>query len=242
MKRFLICAFLFLPLMAKADLAHNLLSASDLGRGGMKDGLAWKSKVITTEDDETSEREFMIKAKNDDAFVEALAPARTKGEVYIFNDRNMWFYKPTLKKPVSISPRQKLTGQAANGDIASTHYARDYDPTLEKTDTLDGKKVHVLLLKAKASNLTYDQIRYWITDDQKLAVKAEFLSLQGTPIKFGTMKYANTVSLSGKKIPFVSELIITDAKNPKNTSTIQYDSPKIADHPKSIFNVNNLAR
>lgn len=222
--------------------AQKLLKASDRARGGIGEGLTWKSKVITTEDGDASEREFMIKAKGDNANVEALAPARTKGEVFLFNDRNMWFYKPSLKKPVSISARQKLSGQAANGDIASTHYARDYTPTIEKTEDFKGQKTVVILLKAKANNLTYDQIRYWINEKTQLAMKAEFLTLQGQPFKVAEMEYGNKLKVGGATIPFVSRLVITDAKFEKNKSIIEYQQPKVDDHSDSIFSVNNLSR
>ena len=116
-----------------AENIQDLLKASDLGRGGLsQEGLTWNTKVESTEDGETHVREFLVKATGNDAFVSALKPARNKGEVYLFNDRNMWFFKASLKKPVPISARQKLSGQAANGDIASTQYARDYSPSFEK--------------------------------------------------------------------------------------------------------------
>lgn len=227
---------------APADLAGALLKASDQSRGGMSEGVSWNIKIESTEDGDSTTREFLVKAKDHDAHVQATSPARNKGEVFIFNDRNMWFFKPSLKKPVAISARQKLSGQAANGDIASTHYARDYTPTLEKTEVLNGEKTHVLLLKAKANNLTYDQIRYWIQDKTRLAVKAEFLTLQGQPFKIGTMTYGNQLKVGGKTVPFVSQLSIVDAKFPANKSVITYTHPKVADHSASLFNVNNLSR
>ncbi|MFN7730169.1 MAG: outer membrane lipoprotein-sorting protein [Bdellovibrio sp.] len=222
--------------------AQTLLQESDRGRGGVTEGVSWNIKLETTEEGDTNTRSFRVKAKGQNAYVEALAPARNKGEVYLFNDRNMWFFKPSLKKPVAISSRQKLSGQAANGDIASTNYARDYTPTLEKTEIVDGESMYVLLLKAKASNLTYDQIRYWISEKEKLAKKAEFLTLQGKPFKLAKMEYKNRIRIGGKEFPFVSQLTIVDAKYPENKSTINYESPRIEDHKDSLFNVNRMSR
>lgn len=229
-------------MLSHADLAADLLKASDRARGGVKDGVQWSATIETEENGESSSREFLIKAKGDNAYVEATKPAKNKGEVYIFNDRNMWFFKPSLKKPVSISARQKLTGQAANGDIASTHYARDYSAVIEKTETFNGAKTHVLMLTAKSKNLTYDKIRYWINDKTKLAIKAEFLTLQGKPFKVGLLKYENTLTAGGESFPFVSELAIVDAKFPTNKSRIHYKTPKVTQISNSLFNVNNLTR
>lgn len=229
-------------LAAPPDLATALLLASDRGRGGLQEGIEWVANIQTTENGETSNREFLIKAKKHDAFVEALKPAKNKGEVFLFNDRQMWFFKPSMKKPLSISARQKLTGQAANGDIASTHYARDYTATLEKTENLNGVKYYVLLLKAKEKNLTYDQIRYWISDKTKLATRAEFLTLRGKPFKIGTLEYNNLLSIGGKNIAFVSQLTIVDAKFSQNKSIIKYTKPRVVDHSDALFNKNNITR
>ena len=125
---------------AAGDMAGALLKASDQNRGGMAEGVSWNIKIESSEDGDTTVREFSVKAKDRDAHVEATSPARNKGEVFIFNDRNMWFFKPSLKKPVAISARQKLSGQAANGDIASTNYARDYTPTLGKDRSFEWRK------------------------------------------------------------------------------------------------------
>lgn len=226
----------------KADVANDLLQASDRGRGGLEEGLEWIANIETTENNETTVREFAIKAKKHDAFVEAVKPAKNRGEVFLFNDRQMKFYKPSLKKPIPISARARLTGQAANGDIASTHYARDYAATLEKKEVLNGVNHFVLMLKAKSKNLTYDQIRYWISEKTKLATKAEFLTLQGKPFKIGYLEYNNILNVDGRGIAFVSRLTIVDAKFSQNKSVITYTKPRIADHPDAIFNVNNLTR
>lgn len=228
---------------ANDDQGKALLAASDRARGGVQKGLQWDATVITTENGDTSERGFKIRAAKDDAYVEATSPAKNKGEVFLFNDRQMWFFKPSLKKPVSISARQRLVGQAANGDIATTHYARDYSPTIERIeeDPTQGK-VYVLMLTAKTKNLTYDKIRYWVSEKTKLAFKAEFLTLQGKTFKIGTMKYGNKLAVDGQSTPFVSELTIVDAKNPANKSIIKYDAIQTVVAPASLFNVNNLTR
>ncbi|MBI2519908.1 MAG: outer membrane lipoprotein-sorting protein [Bdellovibrio sp.] len=224
--------------------AEDLLKSSDRGRGAAVslEGINWTADIETKENEMTSQAVYQIKCRGNDALAEVTSPPRQKGEVIIFNDRILWFYKPGLKKPVSISARQKLMGQAANGDIASTQYFRDYDGTILGEEVVDGNKTFKLELVAKAKNVTYDKIRYWISKSQKLGVKAEYLTVSGDVFKTATFKYGNIIKIAGVAYPFVSEMIIRDANNANNETTIRYKNPTEASHPTSIFNVNNLIR
>lgn len=227
---------------AKADLASDLLKQSDMSRGGLIGGVAWKVHVDSVEEGETSSRDFYVKSKGDDAYVEALLPARNKGEIYLFKGTNMWFFKPSLKKPISISGRQRLSGQAANGDIASTNYLRDYSATLGPVEKINQEDVQILNLKAKTKTVTYDQIRYWISTKSKLAVKAEFLTLKGETFKTAEYEYKNVLPFNGKNIAFISQMIVKDAKFPANKSTLVYQSPQLQKISDSLFQVGNLSR
>lgn len=241
---------LLLSLVTYSYLAHSnptvsaqdLLKESDRARGAATDGISWQISVETTEKDETTMVSYLVKARGVDALAEAIAPARNKGETMLFNDRNIWFFKPGLKKPVSISPRQKLMGQAANGDIASTNYYRDYEGKIVGEDVVDSIPTWKLELKAKAKNVTYDGIRYWIAKKDKVGIKAEFLTVGGEIFKEATFSYGNKVTFAGQSYPFVSSMVITDRINPNKKTTIRYEQPKVEQLASSIFNVNNLLR
>ncbi|MCX6125891.1 MAG: outer membrane lipoprotein-sorting protein [Proteobacteria bacterium] len=184
--------------------AVEVLTAADRARGStaVAEGISWRVEVTTTGDDGSNSISYDLKVKASDALADAVAPARNKGEVMLFNDRNIWFFKPGLKKPVAISPRQKLMGQASNGDIASTNYARDYNATMVGTETLDGTQTWKLELKAKEKTVTYDRIRYWISVKDRLGIKAEFLTLAGEPFKRATFEYKNKLKSEGKDLPY----------------------------------------
>ena len=225
-----------------ADEALKLLLASDLSRGGLDTGLEWNVTIKNIEGNETSLREFQIKAKGVDSIAVSISPERNKGEIFLFNDRTMWFFKPSLKKPISISAKQRLTGQAANGDIATTNYARDYNAIFEKDEIINNENTKVLMLKAKEKNTTYDQIRYWISTKSGLAIKAEFLTLQGKVFKTATFEYDNKIFYKGENLNFISKMRIIDSSNNKNESILIYQQPKIGKFSEVIFNVNGLKR
>lgn len=222
--------------------ASALLKESDRPRGGVERGLAWDMELTTIDSSKSSVRQFVIKTKGDNALAESKAPPKFKGEVLLFKDRNMWFVKPDLKKPVAISARQKLGGQAANGDIASTQYFRDYNPTFVKTEMIENEETALLLLKAKSETSTYDSIRYWISLKQKVALKAEFLNLQGKAFKSATFEYKNKITFDGRSFPFISQMTISSISNPKEKSILVYKNPKAENFSDGQFNVNSLGR
>ncbi len=222
--------------------ADQLLKDADRARGGLATGITWTATVETTAEEAVSSRTFLVKARGHDALVEALAPPRNKGEIMLFNDRTIWFVKPGLRRPVSISARQRLHGDAANGDIASTNYARDYEGTLVGEDTIDGQPVWTLELKARSRNVTYDRIRYWVSKKGHLGVQAEFLTVGGDVFKSAVFDYGNRARTPAGEFEFVSRMTITDATGAGTVTTIAFGPPRVETHPPSMFNINNVVR
>ncbi len=242
----LVLSFIFALCFCQPLNAHQspseMLQISDRSRGGLSQGVVWKLNLISKDAGTENQFEYEVKVKNSQAIAKCLAPARSKNEVYLFLDRNLWMYRPGLRKALSLSTRQKLSGQAANGDIANTNYARDYSATLLGEEVIDKKRTFKLKLKAKSDDLTYDQIIYWISQDKLLAVKADFLSVDGQVFKSAVFNYENSIQVEGKSLPFVSRMLITDAKNPKLVSELNYSQIKIENLSDSEFNVNNLSK
>lgn len=227
---------------AKSPNALELLKAADRARGGLSEGLSWKLQLLSQDGSKENSFEYEVKVKASNVLAKCLAPARSKDEVYLFLDRNLWIHRPGLRKPLSLSSRQRLSGQAANGDIATTNYARDYSPTLSGEETIEGVKTWKLKLKAKSNDLTYDQIVYWISQDKLLGIQAEFLTLDGEVFKKAKFSYDNSISYNGKTIPFVSRTVIVDAKNNELKSELIYSKPKASNINESDFNVSNLTK
>lgn len=246
MKHWIFCIVMILSgsLAASQPNAQELLAQSDRARGAAAGtmGLTWVANVTVQENGVKNEILYEIKVRGDDALAIAKAPPRQKGETILFNDRVLWFVKPGLKKPVSVSARQRLVGQMSNGDIASTRYARDYEPSFDGDENVNGQPAWRLELKAKAKNVTYDRIRYWVTKKDFLAVKADFLTLEGKVFKSATFEYRSVLAVAGKKVPFVSEMRIVDAAKSENYSLIKYQEPREVQLSASEFNVNNLLR
>ena len=238
---FLLTLTLCTTLAAAPDPAL-LLKRSDLARGGGLPGLVWEirsqnSGSQANEDDPPMR--LLIKAADDASLAETLEPPRSKGARMLQVERNMWLTKPGLKKPVPISPRQRLTGQAAIGDIAATNYAKDYSGTFLREETVDGERCYLLQLSANTRQATYDRALYWVSAASGTAVQAEFQSLSGKKLKSARFEYDNHIELQGRAAPFVSRMVISDALTDART-TLEYSHIQVKAVPASVFDVSHL--
>ena len=232
---------LTLTARAEGPDAMQLLAASDLARGGGLTGLVWEVQAVNSgsgAEDQVNQR-LRIKAVDSASVAEVLDPPNSKGAKTLQVDRNMWMTKPGLRKPIAISPRQRLSGQAAIGDVAATNYAKDYSAEYLREETINGEPCHVLDLRANSRQTTYDRITYWVSDKRKVAVRAEFLSLTGKRLKSAEFVYGNSISFKGQTIPFVSEMVISDALTDAKTA-LSYSHVKAQAVPQSEFDVANL--
>jgi outer membrane lipoprotein-sorting protein len=228
--------------VAQDRSVKDILQHADRARGNLA-GIVWDIRITTNEEGKEETRGMTVTVKGNNTLARYTSPPNMNDRMVLMVDRNMWFIRSGLKKPVSISPRQKLMGDAANGDIASTNYADDYIGTLSDDETVKGEACHVLELKAATKNVTYDRIRYWVSKDRLVGVKAEFYTLSGKLFKTADFKYDNRVRTpDGEEIPFVSELVIRDAIQKDKITTLNYSSIRVQPIPDSTFNLNVLVR
>jgi hypothetical protein len=220
--------------------AHTILKNSDQARGGGLQGIVWEIKLQSRDGAKMDEpQRIIVKAVDESSVAETQEPVRFKGSKLLQVERNMWLTKPGLSKPIPISPRQRMSGQASNGDIAATNYAGDYDAQLKETESLDGEPCYVLDLTAKHKRATYDKIRYWVSVKRGVGVKAEFYSVSGKLLKTALFEYDNTIEHDGKRIPFVSKMTIRDALIDAET-TMEFGTVKVKKIAASEFDLGQM--
>ena len=222
--------------MAEEDY-HNILSIADTARGNY-DGIAWKVNVKTGK----KHKQFFVRALGFDLLAETISPAKYKGNKILMVSGNMWFYKPRLSKPVPISRRQKLLGEAAYGDISSTNYADAYTIESVQNDTLNGEQCFLFDLVSKTKENTYDRIHYWVAKDRMVGIKADYFTVSGKLIKSAQMQYQNTVSIADKDQLFISQITISDQIQIGDVTELEFNNPELKKIPDYLFNVNFLRR
>jgi len=236
-----VCAAVFVAPASAEMSPGEILTSADRARGNVE-GIEWVIDMESIEGGRHQERTLMVRARGYNSLAEFISPPKVKGQKMLMIDRNMWFVKPGLSKPVPISPRQKLMGGAANGDIASTNYAGDYEPVSVSKDLVKGEECYLLDLKATNKNATYDRIMYWVSKNRLVGVQADFYTVSGRRFKSATFAYDNSIMIEGRPRPFVSKMVITDAVIKDNVTTMTYGKVTLKLIPDATFNLNLLLR
>ena len=236
----LLSIFLCSSAALAAPDAHTILKESDQARGGGLPGIVWEIKLQSRDGERKDEpQRILVKAVDDSSVAETQEPIRFKGSKILQVERNMWMTRPGLSKPIPISPRQRMSGQASNGDIAATNYAGDYDAQLGEIESVDGEPCYVLDLTAKHKRATYDKIRYWVSVKRTVGVKAEFYSVSGKLLKTALFDYGNTIEHEGKRIPFISRMTIRDALIDAET-VMEFGTVKVKKIAASEFDLGQM--
>jgi hypothetical protein len=236
----LLGAWFFYRDSATANTPYDILRKADQSRGNLE-GITWKV-IVAHAETRTETMTFDVKARGFDILAENLAPPRDRGNKVLMVNGNMWFHKPGLSKAVPISQRQRLMGNAAYGDIAATNYAEDYEATPLPDESVNGELCYVFDLRAKDNRAAYDRIKYWISKERVVGVKAEYFTVSGKRFKSATMESANTVRIDGQVRPFISKITVYDELLSSNVTTLNLTKPTFRKLASYVFDLNLLVK
>jgi outer membrane lipoprotein-sorting protein len=235
---------LAMPLWAAGAAPSNeaILKAADEARGNVS-GLAWEVTIESAENERVTDTlVYDIKVRGFNVAGVSLAPPKYRGNKILMLNTSMWFYKPGLSKPVPISLRQKLMGDASYGDIASTNYAENYQVTRLPDEVINGEPCYVFDLRAKVDKVTYDRITYWVTQQRQLGVKAEYYTVSGKRFKSAMMDYANLVRVDGQPRPFLSRITMHGELLNGGVTLLNLRRPHIEPIADYVFDLNLFMR
>jgi len=208
-----------------------LLKRSDTYRNG------WSSymlhvKITSYEADKADEEKlYEVSQKGTEkTYVEFLSP-REKGQHLLMLGDDMWVYLPDTSRPVRITPLERLSGDASNGDVARTNYAADYTPVYLRTEKVCGEDCYVLSLTAKRKGATYQQIIYWVRVEDARPVRAEFHLTSGKLIKSASFDEFTTVSGH----PQLRRMTLYDEIRHNSHSVLEYSGIAPRDLPDKLF-------
>jgi len=246
---FALVVLLIAAATAHGQTATEIVAAADKVRNP---AAAFRSTVRLTEYIQGRERDhdtFVVFSKEDPAtrqfrnLVQYVEPARDAGKRVLLDGRSLWFFDPSSKQSVRISPQQRLIGQAAVGDVLTVNLAADYGPTLVGTEkvadaTRAERQCWHLDLKATNDRAVYDHVEYWVEQGTFNPVKEKLYSDSGRLLKIAYFR--NFSQRLGAVRPI--EQIIIDAVDTSLATTAKLSDDVFQEVPDAWFQRDYLPR
>lgn len=123
-----------------------------------------------------------------------LAPERFVNDRYLVVGHNTWKYQEGLRRPIRISPRQKLFGEAGIAETMGIDYYREYKPL-----GMEEEKEHFILkLKARDSKTAYQMADLYVSGDSLQIERVILKGVNGEPLK--ELIYHNHREMAGIEV------------------------------------------
>lgn len=242
---------LLLPAMiaAASPDAQTILSASDAVRNPPRPFGLTVALIEYRNGQQVGDNTLQVYSRADDksgqfrSLVRFVAPARDADKLMLKNGNDMWFFDPSSKATVRISPQQRLLGQAANGDVVTVNLAKDYHAELAaEEDVKDGDRqvrhCYKLAIAATAPNVTYDHLEMWVAVGSNHPVKARYYSESGRLLKTAYFRRFQ-MQLGGER---PTETVIIDGLDPNWVTVMRYSDYAWREVPEAWLQRDYLPR
>ncbi len=157
------------------------------------------------------------------SLVRFVAPARDTNKLMLYSGKDLWFFDPSSKASIRLSPQQRLLGQASNGDVVTVNLAKDYGAQLAgEEDTQDGERktrhCYKLALSAQTPDVSYPRIDIWIDTGNHQPIKARYYADSGQLLK--TAYFRHYQRQLGQERP--TETVIIDGLDPTWVTVMRF--------------------
>ena len=234
---------------AQAASAQSILAASDAVRNPDKPFGLTVALVEYRNGRQTDTSTLAVYSKADTAsgqfrsLIRFVAPPRDASKLMLKSGNDLWFYDPSSRASMRLSPQQRLLGQAANGDVVTVNLAKDYRAQLAaEEDIQDGdrqtRRCYKLALAAASDSVTYHHIEMWIDTATNRPLKARFYSESGRLLK--TAYYRRYQMQLGAERP--TETVIIDGLDPQWVTVMRYADYAWRDVPEAWLQRDYLPR
>ncbi len=180
--------------MAAEPTAAEIIKRSDEIRNPQQPFSLQCSLVEFQSGKKSNQMEFRVFSKKENtggqfrSLVRFVDPPKDHGKLMLKEKDIIWFYDPSSKSSVRLSPQQRLLGQASNGDVVTVNFADDYKASIEKTESISdpSKKKRLcykLNLVSSQASSTYSKIEYWVEKGSSQPIKGKFYSESGHLLK-----------------------------------------------------------
>ena len=222
--------------MASTPTADQILAGVDRTKNG------WTSFTVDVTIDNfkhekhVDQNAYQVLIKGTDhTLVKFVSPA-DKGKSLLMLDDAMYLYMPSASRAIRVTPLQRLSGNASNGDIAQTNLGANYSAALAGEDKVGGKETWILQLTAKRKQATYQAIKLWVDKSDLTPAVAEFRFTSGKPVK--RVEYIDYDTIGGQKM--VRRQVMYDLLRNEQRTVVEYRNYTQHELADRLFNASSM--
>lgn len=160
------------------------------------------------------------------------------GQKVLMLDDSFWIILPNTRRPIRITPTQKLLGEASVGDIATLIWSEDYDGVIvDHNKTQQGDNSVKLDLNSTRKGSSYHRIELFLTQNDYFPIKANLYLKSG---KLAKEAYYEGGTLNDERRVVAMTLIDRIKKDQK--TIVNYQAMENKTIPDKYYNPAYLVR
>jgi hypothetical protein len=167
---------------------------------------------LTVATEKASQRWRVAAREDGDARLDGLSD-KEKGRAVLLLGDDMWLLLPGTKRPLKVTPQQRLLGPAAGGDVARTRFLEDYRVERLAEEEFEGRGCWRLDLAARRPSLSARTVRLWVARNNGAPLQAEFFLPSGKLAR--TARFGPPTEAEGR--PVLRGLVLTEPDGSKAT-------------------------
>ena len=180
---------------------------------------------------------YQVLIKSDHRSLILFKSPREAGKKVLMVDDRYWLLMPTSRRPIRITPMQKLIGEASSGDISSLTWSEDYQGVIASEGEFEGRPTIILKLTAKVKSASYQTITLAVDKRTYQPLHAYLYLTSGKLAKEAIYKLGDPAVN-----PRISQLILLDRVTSKKRTVIDYLAITPAIIPDKVYNPAYLVR
>jgi len=252
-KQWLIILICIVPLLSASDIAaadddddvgnalpniSNVLSSADQFRQPSSSSRVKLDVSFFKKEQLDRQKSYTVYLKSGRRSLALFNSPGEQGQKALQLDNRFYLLLPRSKRPVRISPMQKLLGEASIGDISNMTWSDDYDGTIVGIHlNIDGVSALKLHLKAKHRDVTYEQVDLWLEQHTFRPLQSTLYLKSG---RIAKKVYYQSGTLNGKEM--ITSMVMEDRIQKQQRTVIHYQSIEAMDVPDRYFNPAYLTR
>ncbi|MEZ8824231.1 outer membrane lipoprotein-sorting protein [Vibrio amylolyticus] len=187
-------------------------------------------------------REYHVYTRpNRESLVVFKSPVEAGQKMLMLGD-NYWLLMPKSRRPIRITPMQKLLGEASVGDISTLTWSEDYKGELIATESVtkdseQAMETNRLELTAITSGASYQQIDLWLDKSNNFPIKADLYLQSG---KLAKQAWFEAGTRDGQLR--VVAMTLLDQIQPAKKTVIEYQAIEAIELEEKYYNPAYLTR